>query len=479
MPHRTDENGERTIPDPEEGGGHQVTTPMEARAAETPSPSTVAAQIQRIAELVEKAEGRPFTTLAHHVTVEWLREAAARTRTDGATGVDGQTGEEYNSNLEENLQDLYRRIRSGTYRPPPVRGVEIPKADGKTRPLGIPTYEDKVFQRAVVMLLEPLYEPGFHPDSYGFRPGRSAHQALAALYDCLMAWHGGWVLEVDIRKFFDTLGHDHLLELLRQKVRDGTVLRWIENWLRAGVHKDGATQRRDVGTPQGGVISPLLANVYLHYVLDLWFEHEVRPRLGGRARLIRYADDFVIVFDREQDARRVMDVLPKRFERYGLAIHPDKTKLVPFHQPPRGSPPKGRPSHPAPGSFDLLGFTHAWRQTGSGTWFVKRSTAKSRLTRSLQAIRDWCRAHRHDPIWQQTAQLAAKMRGHFQYYGLRGNLDSIRAFSLEVHRIRAKWLSRRSQGRNVKKLLRALHANPLPWPTLAHPPGQPAANGVT
>lgn len=453
-----------------------MTTPMEGRAAVTPSPRTVADQLQRIAELVERAEGRPFTTLAHHVNVDWLREAATRTRSDGAPGVDGQTGKEYQANLEDNLQDLDRRIRSGTYRPPPVRGVEIPKADGKTRPLGIPTYEDKVFQRAVVMLLEPLYEPEFHPDSYGFRPGRSAHDALGALYDCLMAWHGGWVLEVDIRKFFDTLGHDHLLELLRQKVQDGTVLRWIENWLRAGVQKDGAIHRRDVGTPQGGVISPLLANVYLHYVLDLWFERDVRPRLGGRARLIRYADDFVIVFEREQDARRVLDVLPKRFERYGLTIHPDKTKLIPFHQPRRFPPKRGGP--PPPGSFDLLGFTHAWQQTRAKTWFVKRSTAKSRLSRALLAIRDWCRAHRHEPIRQQTKHLATKMRGHYGYYGIRGNLDSLRAFSIEVCRIRTKWLSRRSQRLNLKKLLKLLQANTLPWPKLAHQL-EPAANGVT
>lgn len=477
MPHCTDENGEQTILDPEEGRGHQVTTPLDARTAETPSPSTVAVRIQRIAKLVEEAEGRPFTTLAHHVNVEWLREAAARTRIDGATGVDGQTGEEYNSNLEDNLQDLYCRIRSGKYRPPPVRGVEIPKGNGQVRPLGIPTYEDKVFQRAAVMLLNPLYEPEFHPDSYGFREGRSAHQALAALYDCLMTWHGGWVLEVDIRKFFDTLGHDHLLELLRLKVRDGTVLRWIENWLRAGVQKDGALQKRELGTPQGGVISPLLANIYLHYVLDLWFESDVRPRLRGRARLIRYADDFVIVFDREVDARRVMDVLPKRFGRYGLTLHPDKTKLIPFHQPRKG-PPKSRPDRPAPGSFDLLGFTHLWERTRKATWFLRRSTAKSRLTRAVQAIHAWCRAHRHDPIRQQTKQLAAKMRGHYQYYGIPGNLGSLWAFLLEVLRTRAKWLSRRSQRRNLKRLLRVLNANPLPWPKLASPLA-PAANGVT
>lgn len=477
MPHSTDDNGERTRPDPDEGRGHRAMTPTDACAEETPSSTPVAERLRRIARLVEEAKGRPFTTLAHHVDVDWLWAAAARTRKDGATGVDGVTGKDYSANLEDNLRALYHRIRSGTYRAPPVRGVEIPKGDGKTRPLGIPTFEDKIFQRAAVMLLEPLYEPEFHPDSYGFRPRRSAHQALDAVYQTLMTWHGGWVLEVDIRKFFDTLGHDHLLELLRLKVRDGTVLRWIENWLRAGVQKDGALHVRDLGTPQGGVISPLLANIYLHYVLDQWFETEVRPRLGGRARLIRFADDFVIVFDREHDARRVMNVLPKRFERFGLTVHPDKTKLIPFHQPPRVGSPPGPSTRSEPGTFDLLGFTHLWTRTRKGTWFVRRKTADSRFSRALLAIREWCREHRHDLIREQTATLAKKVRGHFNYYGIRGNEDSLRRFSLEVHRIRAKWLGRRSQKRNWARLAKVLRAFPLPLPRLPHRP-EPVANGI-
>lgn len=466
MPHRTDETGERTFADPVEGEGHRIEEPPDLVATGTPSPSTVTERLRRIATLVERAEGRPFTTLAHHVDVDWLRVATARTRKNGAPGVDGQTGQAYAENLEVNLQDLYRRIRSGTYEAPPVRAVDIPKGDGKTRTLGIPTFEDKVFQRAVVMLLEPLYEPEFHPDSYGFRPRRSAHQALAALRDCLMTWHGGWVLEVDIRKFFDTLGHAHLTALLQQKVRDGTVLRWIDHWLRADVLRDGCLEHRDEGTPQGGVISPLLANIYLHYVLDHWFETEVRPRLGGRSRLFRYADDFVIVFEREEDARRTLDVLPKRFGRYGLALHPDKTRLIPFHQPrPRGW--RGRhDDRPTPGAFDLLGFTHVWARTAKGTWFVRRKTARDRMTRSLAAVREWCRASRHLSIRVQSEALSRKALGHFQYYGIPGNLDSLWRFSKMAYRAWVKWLGRRSQTVNWKRLLRVLDQYPLPIPRL-------------
>lgn len=468
MPRSTDEAGERTLADPVEGRGHRVKEPLRGRDAETPSSDNIAERLQRIATLVERAQGRPFTTLAHHVDLAWLRAAYVRTRKDGAPGVDGKDGDEYGENLEANLQDLARRIRTGTYRAPPVRGVDIPKGDGKsTRPLGIPTFEDKIFQRAVVMLLEPLYEPEFHPGSYGFRPGRSAHQALEAVRDCLQREHGGWVLEVDIRKFFDTLDHDHLMALLQQKVRDGTVLNWIRTWLKAGVQRDGAVTHREAGTPQGGVISPLLANIYLHHVLDQWFEAEVRPRLRGGSRLVRYADDFVIVFEHEEDARRVMAVLPKRFGKYGLALHPDKTRLVPFHQPrPTGWRGPGDPRRPEPGSFDLLGFTHVWTQTRRGTWVVRQKTAKNRLTRALKAIRLWCRLHRHDPIQSQHVVLCSKLRGHFQYYGNPGNLDALWRFGREAFRAWFKWLARRSQKVCWGRLTRALDAHPLPIPKL-------------
>jgi RNA-directed DNA polymerase len=468
MSRSTDEAGERTGADPVEGRGHRVRSPSGTLAAGTPSPITVAERLRRIAKLVEQAEGRPLNNLGHHIDLEWLREAASRTRKDGAPGVDGVHGDEYFVELEKNLQSLHQRVQSMTYWAPPVRGVEIPKGDGKsTRPLGIPTFEDKVFQRAVVMLLEPLYEPVFHRDSYGFRPGRSAHQALNALRRELESTGGGWLLEVDIRKFFDTLDHEHLVSILQQKVQDGRVLQWIVKWLKAGVMKDGGLQRRESGTPQGGVISPLLANVYLDFVLDRWFEADVRPKLEGAARLIRYADDFVIVFETEIEARKVMAVLPKRFEKYGLTVHPDKTKLIPFHRP-RSKRWRGPDDRPRPGTFELLGFKHFWSRNQRGTWWLRRKTASSRMTRSLKSIRAWCKLHRHDPIRDQSKILSAKLRGHFRYYGIdRGNLEALWRFSRLVFHNWYRWLSRRSQKVNHSRLYAAALANQLPPPRLA------------
>src|SRR5437588_1759708 len=319
-------------------------------------PDPVYTKQQRLAELAKQAPPMGFTSLAHHIDRRWLHEAFLRTRRDGAVGVDGQTAADYLANLPENLQALLERAKSGTYQAPPVRRVQIPKGTGpETRPIGIPTFEDKILQRAVVMVLEAVYEQDFRNCSYGFRPGRSAHQALATLWQQTMKSGGGWIVEVDIRKFFDTLDHACLRELLRRRVRAGVLLRLIDKWLKAGVLEDGTLTFPDQGSPQGGVISPFLANVYLHYVLDLWFEQEVQPRLKGRAFLIRYADDFVIGFTHEEDAWRVLDVLPKRFGKYGLTIHPDKTRLVPFGSP-AASDGGGSGKGSSPGTFDLLGF---------------------------------------------------------------------------------------------------------------------------
>jgi len=291
-----------------------------------------------------------LTTLAHHIDLDFLLEAYRRTRKDGATGVDGQTAKEYAEHLEENLRDLLSRAKSGTYCAPPVRRVHIPKGDGrKTRPIGIPTFEDKVLQRAVAMVLDAVYEQDFRDCSYGFRPGRSAHQALQTLWEKLMAVGGGWVLELDIEDFFGSLDRRCLRGILRQRVRDGVLLRLIGKWLHAGVLEDGNLTRPEAGTPQGGVVSPVIANAYLHEVLDTWFEDVVRPRMRGAAHLIRFADDAVIVFAREDDARRVMAVLSKRLAKYGLRLHPEKTRLIAFGRP--------RSRDDRPGPFDFLGFS--------------------------------------------------------------------------------------------------------------------------
>jgi RNA-directed DNA polymerase len=404
----------------------------------------VSTKQQRIAELAKQAPTMGFTSLNHHLDLDWLREAVRRTRLDGAVGVDGQTGEDYLRDLERNLGSLLERAKSGTYRAPPVRRVRIPKGTGnETRPLGIPTLEDKILQRAVVMALEPIYERDFLDCSHGFRPGRSAHQALQAIWDQTMARGGCWLVEVDIRKFFDTLDHSHLRSLLRQRVRDGVLLRLIDKWLKAGVLETGMLTYPEAGTPQGGVISPLLANVYLHYVLDVWFEQEVKPRLHGRAFLVRYADDFVMGFACERDARRVLEVLPKRFEKYGLTIHPDKTRLVPFVRPDRRPTEPSSGESPLPGSFDFLGLTHYWGKSRKGNWVVKRKTAGTRVRRFLRMIAAWCRCNRHEPIGVQYHGIWPKLKGHFQYFGLLDNLRTLWCVRYRAICIWKKWLSRR------------------------------------
>jgi group II intron reverse transcriptase/maturase len=409
----------------------------------TPGPDPISTRRQRIAELARQSPQAAFTTLAHHIDIDWLTEAYVRTRKDGAVGVDGQTAADYAADLEGNLRSLLDRAKSGRYQAPPVRRVHIPKGTGpETRPIGIPTFEDKILQRAVAMVLEAVYEQDFLDCSYGFRPGRSAHQALDALWHRLMEVKGGWVIEIDIRKFFDALDHRHLRAILRRRVRDGVLLKLIGKWLKAGVLEGGRVTHPETGSPQGGVISPILANAYLHEVLDTWFEQTVKPRLKGRASLIRYADDAVLVFELEGDARRVMDVLPKRFGRYGLTLHPEKTRLVPFQGRPPGSPPGPRDERP--GTFDFLGFTHYWGRTLKGNWAVKRKTAGSRLSRSLGSMRQWCREHRHLPVNEQWVALTRKLLGHFAYYGILGNIDCLKRFRYHVTRAWHKWLSRRS-----------------------------------
>jgi RNA-directed DNA polymerase len=433
-------------------------------------PDPVSTKQQRIAELAKQAPPMGFFSLAHHIDLRWLYEAYERVRPDGATGVDGQTAQAYATHLGDNLRSLLERAKSGTYRAPPVRRVYIPKGTGgDTRPIGIPTFEDKILQRAVVMVLEAVYEQDFRDCSYGFRPGRSAHQALDALWRQTMATRGGWIVEVDIRKFFDTLDHAHLRALLRRRIRDGVLLRLIDKWLKAGVLEAGQVTVPDTGSPQGGVISPMLANVYLHYVLDLWFAEEVQPRLQGRAFLIRYADDFVMGFTCEADARRVLEVLPKRFGKYGLTVHPDKTRLVAF-RPPRASAPDDPGSGSSPGTFDLLGFTHYWGRSRRGVWIVKRRTAASRLQRALSKIAAWCRCHRHRPLQEQQQTLGHKLRGHFAYYGITGNGGALHRFRDGVLRLWRQWLSRRTRGQpspwdHFNLLLRRY---PLPAAVVVH-----------
>lgn len=434
--------------------------------ARSPNLESVSTRLQRIAQLAREDRERAFLSLAHHIDMDLLREAYRLTRKDGAPGVDGQTAAAYEENLEENLRDLLNRFKSGAYKAPPVRRVYIPKGSdpSKKRPIGVPTFEDKVLQRAVAMVLEAVYEQDFLDCSYGFRPERSAHQAIRSLREALMAMDGGWVLEADIQSYYDTLDHSQLRSFLDQRVRDGVLRRAIDKWLKAGVMEGESLSHPAMGTPQGGVISPLLSNIYLHKVLDEWFEAEVKPRLRGQAVLIRFADDFVLVFQLEADARRVLEVLPKRFGKYGLCLHPDKTRLVHFERPRRKAEPPGGQPHEQPRSFDFLGFTHYWGKSRRSQWVVQRKTASDRVTRVLRQINLWCRGHRHEPIAGQHAQLLRKLRGHAGYYGITGNSKSLSSLLHWVKRIWRKWLGRRSRTShlNWERFNLLLERYPLP-----------------
>ena len=471
--HSTVEAGEPAPGDPVEGRGCRIMEPLEGKMTGTSSPENVSTKLQRVAKLSREKPEMVWTTLSHLIDIDLLREAYRLTRKNGAVGVDGQTAREYADNLESNLQSLLARFKSGRYKAPPVLRVHIPKGDGgkQTRPIGIPTFEDKVLQRAVVMVLESVYEEDFLDCSYGFRPGRSPHQALEYLRNELWRMRGGFVLEVDLRSFFDTLDHGHLRNILDKRVRDG-VIRWvIDKWLKAGVLEGRVIERSDLGTPQGGVVSPLLSNIFLHEVLDTWFKKEVKPRLNGPAFLVRYADDFVLVFADLRDAQRVMAVLPKRMGRFGLALHPDKTKLVNFKHPawcgykrPGSVPGK-------PGSFDLLGFTHFWgKSRNKGKWITKRKTARKRLTQALKKVAAWCRINRHLPPVMQHRQLSLKLRGHYQYYGITGNSRGLNCFYHEVRRLWFKWLKRRNgrRGFTWDRYVIMLRRFPLPLPLPVH-----------
>ncbi len=430
--------------------------------AEAPTSRPVYPKLRRIAEQAAEAPQMAFSNLAHLVDLDLLREAYRLTRKNGATGIDGVTATQYAENLEANLSDLLERMKSGLYKAPPVRRVHIPKDDkGNTRPIGIPTFEDKVLQRAVTMVLEAIYEQDFSDCSFGFRPKRSAHQALEALRRTLMEMGGGWVLEVDIKGYFDALDHAHLRSILDLRVQDRGLRRIIHKWLKAGVMEGLVLSHPDSGTPQGGVISPLLANVYLNEVLDQWFERTVRPLLEGPASLVRYADDFVIVFKSLRDVGRVWKALPKRFGKFGLTLHDQKTRLVDFRKASEDFRPE---------TFDFLGFTHYWSHFKRKWWLVARKTARSRLRRAIKRVAEFCKAERHLPVCEQHRKLCQKVRGHINYFGVALNHKSLRSFCWQVRSSWKFWLNRRSQRARMswRKMRLLLERFPLPVPRIVH-----------
>jgi len=463
--------------------GHNVL--LEGNTGETSSSPTVGTKLQRIAEQAIQYPEMQFTTLAHLLDQDLLREAFRRTNKSSAPGCDGVTAAEYVEHLDDNLRDLHERLRSGRYIPPPVERTWLPKDDGSQRPIGKPTFEDKIVQRAVSMLLEEIYEQDFHDFSYGFRRGRSPHQALHDLRERCRTMDVHWILDADVSGFFDNIDHHWLQELLSRRVNDGSIRRLIGRWLKAGVLDGVDLSYSDQGTPQGGVISPLLANIFLHYVLAEWFVREVQPRLQGRAYLIRFADDLVIACELEADARRLMEVLPKRFAKHGLTIHPEKTKLIEFGRPRNRPPARATASAPPNassaskpggesgsenGTFDFLGFTHFWTRSRNGYWVIQRRTSRKRIKRTQKGFWHWCRDNRHLSLAEQYAMLCTKLRGFYQYAGIRGNYRAMESILEAVRRTWRYWLSRRSHKSAIPwdQFSKLLERCPLPRPKIIH-----------
>jgi len=417
-------------------------------------------------EVARRAKERPearFFTLAHLIDVPALGRAYRKIRKDAAVGVDGVTKEDYGQDLEGNLQDLHGRMKSKRYRHQPILRVHIPKDDGKTRPIGISALEDKIVQRAVAEVLEAVYEQDFLDCSYGFRRGRSPHDAVRTLNRVVNEGKVKWILETDVASFFDNIDRKMLMEMLRVRIADGSLLRLIGKCLHVGVLDGAEYSTPTEGTAQGSSLSPLLGNIYLHHVLDLWFEREVLPRLRGKAHLIRFADDLVIGFEHEDDARRVMEVLPKRMARYGLTLHPDKTRLLPF-MPPARSQQSGK----GPATLDFLGFCFYWRRGRNGRWRMWCKTRHARRRRAIRAIAEWCRRHRHLPVAVQHVALKRRVQGHFNYFGVNGNSRQLSVFVDEVKSTWLKWLRRRSQRTRLtwKRSAELMARFPLPRPRL-------------
>jgi len=417
----------------------------------------------RIAETALKFSDTGLTALAHHIDMRWLRVAKEMVRKSGAAGVDGVTAAEYEERLGENLRSLESRIKSGTYKAPPVRRAYVPKSKTEKRPIGIPTYEDKIAQRAVQMVLEPVYEQMFYDFSYGFRPGKSPHKALDRVWQEVMNMRGAYVIDLDISKYFDTIDRGLLREIVQNRVRDGVIIRMIGKWLNAGIMESGKLSYPKAGTPQGGVISPILSNIFLHEVLDSWFAEQVQPRLKGKSAMVRFADDAVLLFEQREDLERVMRVLAKRFAKYGLKMNESKTKVCRFLPPGRKDGGKAEP-------LNFLGFTHFWGKSRKGNWVVKRKTQSTRLARSVAAVSQWCKDHRHNKLRDQQRVLNQKLRGHYAYYGITPNSRSLNTFYERVKRLWFKWLNRRSRTAHLNwtKFNLLLERYPLERPRIYH-----------
>jgi group II intron reverse transcriptase/maturase len=431
---------------------------------DTQGSPTIHTQLQRIAKQARDYPEMVFNNLYHLINEEMLREAFKRTRKNAALGVDNVTAEQYAEELDSNLSNLCERLKSHRYKARPVKRVWIKKEGGKKRPLGMPTLEDKITQRACEMLLASIYEEVFYSFSYGYRAGRNPHQALHEVREQCRRKRINWIVDIDISGFFDNIAHKHLQEFIKRKVNDGGIRRLIGKWLKAGVMEGGILSYSEAGTPQGGVISPLLSNIFLHYILDEWFVEVVKPRMRGHCFEVRFADDIVMGFEHEEDAIRVMASLKQRFAKYGLSVNAEKTKQIKFGLPKRETKEKME-------TFDFLGFTHYWTKSRLGFWVIKRKTASKRLSRFVKQVWEWCRENRHDSLQDQSKMLNLKLRGYYQYYGIRSNYKSLEVIYEEVRRAWKYWLRRRSHkgGLNWEKFTsKILEIFPLIKPRITH-----------
>ena len=426
-------------------------------------------KLDRIAELAREDPERQFFSIAHLLTPASLYRAFKSLRKDASAGVDGVTYAEYQKDVERNIPALHERIKSKRYRAQPLRRTYIPKEGGKERPISIPSLEDKIVQKATVTLLNAIYEQDFLECSYGFRPGLSQHDALNEIGRVICRGRVSYVIEADITGYFDAMVREMLMEMIERRVRDGSILRLIRKWINVGVIDNGRLLHTKTGTGQGQVISPLLSNIYLHVVLDEWFEKEVKPRLRGEAYEVRYADDFILCFQYREDAARVLKVLSKRFGRFGLTLHPEKTRLIEFGRFAQQN--AQRRGEKKPATFDFLGLTHICARSRRGRFTIHVRTMRKRVRRSLAEISQWCQRHRHDPVAQQCEALNRKLRGHYQYYGRPTNYRGIRQFYRAVRRIWKKWLNRRTRGKTINWVTynQILHRHPLVQPWITQP----------
>jgi RNA-directed DNA polymerase len=409
----------------------------------TQSRIILSANLTRVNEAAKRSRQTRFTALLHHVDVAALERAYRRLRRQAAPGVDGVTVESYEQDLEGNLRDLADRVHGGRYRPLPVRRTYIPKADGGQRPLGILALEDKIVQGAVAEVLSAIYEADFLECSYGFRPGRSAHKALRVVREAITTEPVNWVLDADIRRYFDSVDHDWLLRMLAHRIADARVLRLISQWLRAGILEGGVYAETVEGTPQGAGISPLLANIFLHYVLDLWVEQWKRRHATGHVRLVRYADDYVLMFQRRHDAETMTAALAERLAKFGLQLHEDKTRLIEFGRFAEDN--RRRKGRARPEVFDFLGFTHYCGETRDGRFLLCQKTQRKRMIRKLKELRQAMRRRMHQRLHDQHRWLAAVLRGHYAYFGIPGNSTCLDRFRLQVMKAWRRVLLRRSQ----------------------------------